>query len=176
MYSDLRPILDKTELLLSELAQFTHAGPTLKIVHRFHIPETNCLSGEEVWAIFVVHRGRETHLPLSLALRLLLNYLAEAKHIPQSATQIAAGMRRSAFYVRHGKNSGTISRRKINRSAVKEYVKRLRIALSAAFREAAIHIEGRDVLTSQETTGNEVHYRLRANVQWVHVPGDDLSR
>ena len=130
---------------------------------------TLCRSGEEIWGISLGWRERETPLPLSLALRQVLNYLAETRHVPQNASQIAAGMRRSAFYIRHGMNSGMPSRRKISRSAVKEYVKRIRQALALAFCAVGLHLDPNRVLVSKTTLGNEIHYQLRARIEWVHL-------
>src|SRR5690348_6974651 len=101
MSDDLRIVACNAESVLSGLADQLQNGPTLRIVHRFWHPGTQCLAGEEVWSIALLHRGKELCLPLSLALRLVLNHLAETRHVPQSATQIAAGMRRSPFYVKH---------------------------------------------------------------------------
>jgi len=175
MSDELRIIAYKAETVLRELADLTQNGPFLRAYHRFWIKGTQCMAGEEVWAIVLVSRGREFRLPLSLALRLLLNYLADTRHIPQSATQIVAGLHRSAFYIKHGMNSGVASRRKITRSAIKEYVKRLRLALGAAFRDAAIDLNVEDVLVSRKTMGNEVQYQLRAGVECVHIAGNHLS-
>jgi len=170
MSDALRVIAYQAEMVLLELAELFQTGPVLRIVHRFWIPGTECLAGEEIWGIvLLVHGGREIPLPLSLALRQLVNYLAETRHIPQSAAQIAAGMCRSAFYAKHGMNSGIASGRRVTRSAVKEYVKRLRRALSLASREAGINLDPLRVLVSRQTVTNEVQYQLRATIQWVHI-------
>jgi hypothetical protein len=91
---------------------------------------------------------------------------------PQSATQIAAGMRWSAFYVKHGMNSGIPSRRKISRSAVKEYIKRIRKAFEFSFREIGLNLDSKRVLLSKTTMGNEINYQLRAQIEWVHLDSD----
>jgi hypothetical protein len=169
MCRDLRQIAERAEVLLAELAWLSQAGPELRIVHRFQIPGTNCQAGEEIWVISLVHRGREIILPFTLALRQVVNYLAETRHVPQSATQIAAGMRRSAFYVKHGMNSGIPSRRKISRSAVKEYIKRIRKAFDLSFREIGLNLDSKRVLVSKATMGNEINYQLRARIEWVHL-------
>jgi len=174
MFPDVRPIAEGVDLLLTELASLSQEGPHLRIVHRFQTPGTLCLPGEEIWMISVVHRGREAYLPLSLALRQIVNYLAKTKHTPQSATQIAAGMRRSAFYAQHGMNSGVTSKRKISRSAVKEYVQRIRKAFDLAFREIALDLDPKRVLVSKATMGNEINYQLRVKVEWIHF-GDDCG-
>jgi hypothetical protein len=173
MCGDFRPIAERAEVLLAELAFLSQIGPELRIVHRFQVPGTICLAGEEIWAISAVHRGLQIILPLSLALRQVVNYLAETRHVPQSATQIAAGMRRSAFYVRHGMNSGISSKRRISRSAVKEYIKRIRKALDISFRDIGLNLDSKRVLVSRATMGNEVSYQLRARIEWVHLVSDD---
>ncbi len=173
MSNELRMVAYKAEAALTELAELLQTGPVIRIIHRFWRSDTECLPGEEIWAIFLLHRGREIRLPLSLAVRVLLNYLAETKHIPQSAAQISAGIRQSAFYAKHGMNSGIALRRNISRSAVKEYVTRLRKAFHLAFREAALNLNPERVLVSRTTVGNEVQYQLRATIQWVHVAAED---
>jgi hypothetical protein len=174
MSADLHPIAERADVLLAELARLSQTGPDLRIFHRFQELGTYCQAGEEIWVISVIHRGRQTILPLSLALRQIVNYLAETRHIPQSATQIAAGMRRSAFYVKHGMNSGILSKRKISRSAVKEYVKRIRKAFGISFREVALALDPKRVLVSKTTVGNEIHYQLRARIEWVHLGRDGV--
>lgn len=175
MCGDLKPIVEKAEILLAELAWLTQTGPELRIVHRFQRSGTGCQAGEEIWTISVMRRGRERILPLSLALRQVVNYLAETRHIPQSATQITAGIRRSAFYANHGMNSGVPSKRKISRSAVKEYIKRIRKAFYLGFREIGLDLDPKRVLVSKTTMGNEIHYQLRARIEWVHF-GNDCAR
>lgn len=169
MYADLNPILERAQVLLLELAELSETGIVLKIVHRFHAQGTACMPGEEIWGITVRHRNKELPLSLPLALRLLLNYLAETRHVPQSASQIAAGMRRAAFYNRHGANSGIVTRRKFARSAIKEYIKRLRLALATGFSEVGLSLDPARVLVSRGTVANEVQYQLRATIHWVHV-------
>jgi hypothetical protein len=169
MSDDLRIVARRAATLLLELAELSQAGPQIRIVHRFHKPETECQAGEEVWAVHLVSRGPDIVLPLSLAVQLLLDYLARTRHVPQSATQIMAGLRTSNFYRRHGANSGTISRRRFVRSAIKEYVKRIRNALDIAFGDAALPLDSKRVLISKDTVGNETHYQLRARIEWMHI-------
>lgn len=169
MSDELRIITYKVHATLLELADLQQNGPILKVVHRFWDVGTECLAGEEVWGVFLMHRGKEFQLPLSLALRLLLNYLGETRHIPQSATQIAAGIRQSDFYSKHGANSGIVSRRRIVRSAVKEYIKRLRLAFGLAFAQAGLNLDPKCVVISHQTMSTEVQYQLRATIQLVHV-------
>ena len=169
MSTDLHEILRQTELLSSELAELWQAGPVLEITHRFQAPGSTCLPGEEVWAVALLYRGHQARLPLTLALRLLCNYLAETRHVPQSAAQIVAGIHRNPFYSRHGANSGLLTRKKISRSAIKEYVKRIRTALKIALHEVAVDMDPRRILLSRDTVGKEVQYQLRVNAQWVHI-------
>lgn len=172
---NVRPIAEKAELLLLELRELAQAGPRLRMVHRFQRRGTECRWGEEVFAVYIVHRGRATPLSLPLALRLLLNYLAQHRHQGQSAAQISAGIRSSLFYRRHAANSGVVATRRISRSAVKEYIKRIRQALSASFKQASLALDPARVLVSQKTQGNEVQYRLRATLEWVHLPSETMK-
>jgi hypothetical protein len=146
-------------------------GTTIKfrIVHRFRRAGTICLPGEEITAVYFVDRGREMVVPLPLALRVLFDYLAHHRHTPQSAVQIAAGIRASAFYRKHGMNAGIPSRRKVSRSGVKEYVKRIRHALELALSQKAPHLDVSRLIVSVKTVGNEVQYQLCASVEWVHT-------
>lgn len=170
-----RAILHALEILLAELTLLRATGPTLKIIHRFRQVGSICAPGEEVFAIVLMHRGREHLVDLALAQRLLMNYLACHSHIPQSASQIAAGIRADSFYKVHGRNaiSNSSMCRKISRSAVKVYVNRIREGLASACREAGLNIDPASVLLSEQTVSNEVGYRLKARIEWVHVDLDN---
>jgi hypothetical protein len=169
MSNELLRVTWKAEVLVSELRGLLQSGPIIRIVHRFREPGAQCRPGEEVWAAFLIVQGKEIPLRLTLALRLLLDYLARSKHVPQSAAQIAAGMRASEFYLRHSANGGVISRRKFARSSIKEYVKRVRRALEVAFSDAGYQFEPSRVLVSLSTFGNERLYQLRARIELVHI-------
>lgn len=84
--------------------------------------------------------------------------------------QIEAGMQADPFYLKHGTNAmlyNGLSRR-ISRSAVKEYIKRLRLALELASRQAGLNLDPRQVIASELTVMNQVGYRLKATVEWSH--------
>lgn len=168
MSDKLLPVLEKVDLLLAEISETTSAGPFFRIVHRFREPEGRCLPGEEIVAVYLVRRAKEYPLGFTLALLILFNYLASHRSVAQRAAQIEAGIRTDAFYLRHGAKGGKKQIRRISRSAVKEYVKRIRIALKQAFQEAHLTFDPLKVLVSESTVGNEVRYRLRANVDWSH--------
>ena len=169
MHNDLKTIIVEAEVALLEQRELKHGGPHFKILHRFRACGTHCRAGEEIAAVYVASRTGEVAVPLSLALRLVFDYLAASRRIPQSATQIAAGIHASEFYKKHALNAGQSLRRKVSRSAVKEYIKRIRKALDAALAKAGLAIDSRSVLVSENTCGNEVLYRLRASVEWVHL-------
>ncbi len=169
MSVDLRPVLYKAEALLLEQSLLATAGPQFRVLHRFNIAGTLCQAGEEVFAVFLLHRGQEILVRLPLALRLLFDYLGHHRHLGQSSSQIAAGIRASSFYRNHGMNSGEPSRRLISRSAVKEYVLRIRRALEVAIRDTDGSFNSCQILVSEQCEGNEVLYRLRATVQWLHT-------
>lgn len=169
MSNELLRVAWKADVLVSELRGLLQSGPIIRIVHRFREPGTQCRPGEEVWAVFLIEQGNEIPLRLTLALRLLIDHLARTKHVPQSAAQIAAGMRASEFYLRHGANGGVILRRKFGRSSIKEYVRRIRRALELAFSDAGYQFEPSRVLVSLTTFGNERLYQLRARIELIHI-------
>jgi hypothetical protein len=179
MCPDLSLIVRTSEALLFELKNLRRNGPLFTIVHRFHKPGTECLPGEEVAAIYLLHGGREYLIPLSLTLRLMFDYMAKRSRVPQSASQIHAGFRADPFYRRHGANAGGAAalRRQITRSEVRVYVERIRKALAATFRDANLTLDPHTVLLSQETVMNEVGYCLKGSFQWVHVdhPASEFS-
>jgi hypothetical protein len=110
-------------------------------------------------------------LRLSLALRLLFDYLARLSHLPQSATQIEAGIRAERFYTQHASavmGNGKFTR-SIPRSYVRVYIERLSSALENVLGEAGLLTDPRAVLLSERTVMNEVGYRLKASFEWVHI-------
>ena len=171
MKDSLMPVLDAVDLLLAEGKVLRAAGLSFRVTHRFRMPGTRCMPGEEVAAVSLVHRGREYHLRLSLALRILFDFLARHSRFPQSARQIELGIRADDFYERHAVNATRRKplTRKIPRSAVRVYVARLRRALSLAFKEAGLRIDASSVLVSRQTVGNELGYQLKANCDWLHI-------
>src|ERR1035441_2466704 len=164
-------LLHYIDLLFAEMAELRSSGPHFRIYHRFRKPGTDCAPGEEILAVCLVHRGREYYLRLSLALRILFDFLARHSRFPQSARQIELGIRADDFYERHAVNATRRKplTRKIPRSAVRVYVARLRRALSLAFKEAGLRIDASSVLVSRQTVGNELGYQLKANCDWLHI-------
>ncbi len=173
MYTSTEPVsvVEKVNVLLAELREIRASGPQFRILHRFREPGCDCAPGEEIAAVYLIHQGREFLVPLSLTLRILFDFLARHPHLPQSATQIAAAMYAEPFYRRHGFHASRHAKltRKISRSSVKEFVKRIRQALDCASREAGLCIDPQQVLLSQGTVTNEVVYRLKATTEWIHV-------
>jgi hypothetical protein len=104
-------------------------------------------------------------------LRILFDYLARHSHLPQSATQIEAGIRAARFYTEHASNamSRATFTRSIPRSYIRVYIVRLRSALEMAFHKAGLSVDAQTVLLKQETVMNEVGYALRASVEWTHI-------
>ena len=138
--NSLSPILNKVDLLVAEIAQLRASGPHFRIFLRFRMPGSiGHLPGLEVFAIFLVYRGREYQLRLTLAQRLVFHYLANHCRLAQSASQIELGIRADDFYKFHAKNATgrTVLRRRIPRSSIREHVRRLHQALGMVFQEAA---------------------------------------
>ncbi len=168
--ASLVPVLDKVHLILAEIRELRSSGVQCRIVHRFRLQGSDCMAGEEIAAAFLLHRGREYRLRLSLALRIVFDFLARHSRLPQSARQIELGIRADDFYKRHAANAtGRAMTRKITKSAIHEYVLRLRRAFLLAFREAGLRIDPNRIVVAEETVGNEVSYRLRAKCEWIHV-------
>lgn len=168
----LTPILDKVGLLVAERRHLRSVGPQFRIVHRFRMPgSTGCLIGEEILGVFLVYRGREYCLRLSLALRILFDYLARHPRFAQSARQIEVGIRADDFYKNHAKNAngGSALTRRITRSTIRVYMERLRQALAFACQEAGVIIDPSRVLIVRETVGNEVGYQIKGSFTWTHI-------
>jgi len=158
------------DVAVAELHALNADGPHFRIIHRFRKPGCACGPGEQIVAIQLLHHGREFQLPLSLALLLIFDFLAKHSRIAQSASHIVAGMRADAFCIRHGANTGsTASTRRISRACLKEFVRRIRLALEQAFKEAGLTLGARMVLLSQKTVFNQVGYRLKGTFEWVHI-------
>ena len=170
--NSLSPVLNIVDLLIAEMNHLRSAGPHFRILHRFHVPGSiGCLPGEEVFAVFLVYRGREYQLRLSLAQRLIFDFLARHSRFAQSARQIELGIRADEFYKLHAKNAAgrAAVTRRIPRSSIKEHMRRLLRALELVFQEAGIGLDPRNVLTAQDTVGNEVGYKLKATCSWSHI-------
>lgn len=169
--NSLSPVLNKVDLLIAEISHLRSSGPHFQILHRFRLPGSDCLAGEEIAAALLVYRSYEYQLRLSLAQRLIFDFLARHSRLAQSARQIELGMRADPFCKLHAKNANgrTGLTRRIPRSSIKEHIRRLHQALEIAFHEAGMGIDPRSVLIVQDTVGNEVGYRLKATCSWTHI-------
>jgi hypothetical protein len=78
--------------------------------------------------------------------------------------------------MKHGSNAMLQNglKRRISRSAIKEYIKRLRLAFELAFRDAGLNLDPRQVIASEATVTNEVGYRLKVTIDWFHI--DDFKK
>jgi hypothetical protein len=170
MRSEIEPIIRGVKLLVAERAQLAGRGPHFIILHRFWKPETICTPGEAIAEVRLIHRRRETTVPLSLRLMLLFDYLARHKSLGQSAGQIAAGLSADPFTRQHGAYAGAKARLKktVSRTSVKQQVMRLRTGLRRALRKAGLNLDPKRILISEMTVVNEVRYRLKAVVQREH--------
>jgi len=168
---DLSSVLNAVDLIVEELSRLRSRGPQFRIIHRFRMPGSHCLPGEEICAVFLVYRGREYQLPLSPTQLLVFDFLAKHSRVAQSAKQIELGIRMDDFYIRHGMNakSRSLLVRRIPRSSVREHIKRIRLALDLVFHEANLLLDPLKVLVIGETVSNEVQYRLKASCKWTHL-------
>lgn len=162
------PVLREVDLLITEAASLSTAGPRFVIAHRY-CRDSVCLPGEEIAFVALAYRSREFVLKISTAEKLLFECLARNCHFPQSATQLEAYLRTDAFFARHGTNAlRTRLTRKISRAAIKVHVQRLRAALAAAFAEAGLNLDSMQVLRMERAAG-PLGYRLRATFEWRHL-------
>lgn len=161
-------VAEAIDLVLTEAREMRNTGLHFRIIHRFRAPETECLPGEEVLAICLVHRGREYQLPISPALLLLADYLLLHSRFAQTASQISNGIHESGFYAEHGRNGGRQRIRRIPRSAIREYIRRLHRALAIAFEDAGLSVDPESVLVVEQSVSNHALYRWRAVVEVAH--------
>ena len=171
MSSSHAAILRAVDVILYERAALLRQGPCLTITHRLWIPGTLCLPGEEVLGVELRHRARAMALPLSLQLRLMMDYLARNQQQGQSASQIAAGINSHPFFQRHAANTpGRIDlRKRFSRAAVKQQIMRIRRVLDLAAWRVGLMLCSSRILVSETSDTNETHYRLKAVVGWRHI-------
>lgn len=127
------------------------------------------MNGEEILAIFLVYDGRDYQLRLSAALLILADYLLRHGRYAQTATQVSTGIHADGFYAEHGKNGRRQRIQRIPRSAIREHIKRLKVAIALAFDEANLSLDPETVLQSEESVSNQMLYRWRAIVDVVHI-------
>lgn len=84
MRDSTRLLIEEIDFVLAERKQLLTRGLAFRIVHRFRAPRTECWPGEEVFAIFLVHRGREYQLALSPALLLFADYMLRHSRLAQN--------------------------------------------------------------------------------------------
>lgn len=171
MRNELEPIIRAIKLLAAEQAELTESGPRFIVVHRFSQPGTLfCTPGEAIAEVVLSHRTKRIPLPLSLRQLLLFDYLARHQCLTQCAAHIATGLNCDPFTRRHGAHCGANARlnKKVSRTAIREQIMRLRAGLRLTFRKAGLSLDPCRVLISEETTTNEVRYRLKASVNWEH--------
>jgi len=128
-------VLNVVDLLSAEIVRLRAAGPHFRIVHRFRMPGSDCQPGEEVFAVFLLYRGHEYQLRLSLSQRLLFEFLARHSRVAQSAGQIQLGIRGDDFYKFHARNADGRKplTRRIHRTAIRVLVNRVHRAMKLVF-------------------------------------------
>lgn len=164
-------ILRGLDLMKAEQSRLSMRGPSFIIIHRFWQAETICTPGEAIADVRLIHRARLHSFAVSTRPLLLFDYLARHMCLPQSASQIVAGISVDPFCQQHGYHADLHENinKKLSRNAIKQQIVRLRAALRGAFRDAGLNIDPDRVLTAEEIAGNEVRYRLKASVEWQHI-------
>jgi len=161
-------VLEEIDVLLAESRELASVGPHFKIVHRSRDAGWGCLPGEDVVAAYLSYRARDYQLQFSTTTTLLFDFLARHRRIAQTASEIERSIRSDAFCIAQRRR---IQRPKAlpHRTSIKMHVKRIRVALASAFKDAGFLLDPADVLISQVTNGNQVAYQLRATIAWQHV-------
>lgn len=167
MWDKLRSLLHRVEFILHEQARLMQRGPHLNVFLRIPANGKYHRHAEgEPWAIVMVFRGKEECLPLADSLLYFLNYLCHTRHIPQTANQIAIGMRKT----RTSRQLMTDTRgavRKFGRGSVKIYVARTRDAIDVGLKKLAVPLSSTKILVSEKSASNQTLYRLRVTVEWI---------
>jgi|HubBroStandDraft_5_1064220.scaffolds.fasta_scaffold23700_3 hypothetical protein len=163
------PVIETVSLLQAEISEMESGKLHFCIIHRFRMPGSDCMPGEEILAIFLLYRGREYQLRLSPALLIIADYLLRNGRYAQTATQISTGIHAGGFYAEHGKNGRRQRIQRIPRSAIRVYIKRLKLALEMAFGEANLCLDPKNVLLSEESVSNHVLYLWKAIPGVVHL-------
>lgn len=161
----------KIALSLHELKSLRAQGPRFRIIHRTkEIGSIDCIAGEEVSSVHLLHRSNAYFVRLPLSQRQLLDNLAKNR-LPRSAAQICSSMSTDKFYSEHGRSisPGKSMVRRFSHSSIKEYIRRLRLSLAQVFDEANLGVDPALVVASVKTTSNEVLYALHATVEWQHI-------
>ncbi|HEV8414598.1 MAG TPA: hypothetical protein VGQ49_13465 [Bryobacteraceae bacterium] len=164
-------VVEEVDLLVAEAAWMNARGPHFVIIHAWHQPGTDCLAGEQVAAVRLVFRGRAFQLGLGTGPLILFDFMARNRWLPQSASQLAAGLNADLFSMRHGSNAPKSRKqaRRFTHTTVKVYVERIREAMALVFREAGANVDPYLVLISEQG------YKLKATVEWIHLVDHPLS-
>jgi hypothetical protein len=163
-------ITQELDFILVEQRTLDVCGPHIRIWHRGRKPWAQCWPGEEAASAALALSGHEFHISLSPTGLLIFDYIATHRYLPQSATEIAQGLRSEPFYREHGTNVGRGPAKQItvSRAVVKTYINRIRRALASVFAEAGLELDPYSILISETTDTNVVKYRLHATVEVVH--------
>lgn len=145
-------------------------GPLLFITHRLWVPGATCMPGEEIFSIELGVDGRKIHIPFSLQLRLMVDYLARQRY-GQSASQLAAGMNSDPFCRYHAANArGNIDLGcRVSKSSTKQQAHRIRGILGSTLAGHRVTLSPDRILASEPSDTNETHYRLVVRPEWRHV-------
>jgi hypothetical protein len=170
MSANFAPVVEGIALLMAEKEQIEARGPHFQVIHRFREAGKRCGPGEEILVVYLIYRAKQYLVHLSCSLLLLFDYLAHSR-VPQTTSQIFAGMKADPFYQRHGANSTVRGRltRKMSRSCLREYIHRIKLALKSTFREARLSLDPAEVLISHTISSNQATYQLRAKFDWIHI-------
>lgn len=138
-------LIDMIEMLATEYGVLVTSGPGFTIVYGDTL-------GRQPEAVLLTYRGRQYDLRLSPALLALFAYLAHQR-LPQSLTQICAGLAREGYWTKRP-----------SRATVKMWLTRLRTQIARSLADAALPLDPLTILASHPTDSNVRTYSLHAVV------------
>jgi hypothetical protein len=148
------PILEEIEFFIAERNQIASSGPHLIIQYK-----SDGEGKREIVSVRLVHRFRPFQIKLSRLGRIFVDFLAQRRHMWQTASEIEAGI--DELYANDATHPHSKRRMPlIARRIVKVYVQRLRNTLGRTFEEAGLKADPYHILRTERSESNQVLYKL----------------
>ena len=154
------PILEEIEFLIAERNQIACSGPHLVIQYK-----SDKEGRRDIVSVRLIHHSRSFQIKLSFLGRIFVDFLAQRRHVPQTAAEIEAGI--DGLYAKDTTHPrGSRRRHLITRRMAKVYVQRLRSALGRTFQDAGLRTNPYRIVLSERSETNMALYRLRCTAEW----------
>ncbi len=164
-----QPLLEEVDFVLAEQRLLSSEGPHFIVKHGYHVPGTFCVPGETVEEVCLWENFSEYPLLLAPTPILLFDCLRRFRRL--TAATVEEIMLNHAFYTDYGLHcSGPKRHISIpRRLTTKVYISRIHEAMARAFREAGLRLDPKRVLLSESIGSNMVTYRLKGQIEVVHL-------